>query len=91
MSGSSPVSRCKSPMGRDGRLYATVLENGTRSGAVYAMDADGTATRYSGDFVSPLGLAFQPGTDVLYVSARMTLEQGAASGACRRAAVIPNP
>ena len=63
--------------GRDGRLYATVLENGTRSGAVYAMDADGTTTRYSGDFVSPLGLAFQPGTDVLYVSARMTPEQGA--------------
>ncbi len=62
--------------GRDGRLYATVLENGTRSGAVYAMDADGATSRYSGDFVSPLGLAFQPGTDVLFVSARVTLERG---------------
>ena len=62
--------------GRDGRLYATVLENGTRNGAVYVMDYDGTTTRYSGDFVSPLGLAFQPGTDILYVSARVTLEQG---------------
>ncbi len=62
--------------GPDGRLYATVLENGTRNGAVYVMDADGSTTRYSGDFISPLGLAFQPGTDELYVSARMTLDQG---------------
>ncbi|MEP7291290.1 MAG: PQQ-dependent sugar dehydrogenase [Chloroflexota bacterium] len=62
--------------GREGRLYATVLENGTRSGAVYVMEADGTTARYSDDFISPLGLAFQPATDVLYVSARMTLEQG---------------
>jgi glucose/arabinose dehydrogenase len=62
--------------GPDGRLYATVLENGTRSGAVYVMNADGTSTRYSGQFISPIGLAFQPGTDVLYVSARVTLEHG---------------
>jgi glucose/arabinose dehydrogenase len=64
--------------GRDGRLYATVLENGTRSGAVYALNADGSAERYTGDFVSPLGLAFQPGTDVLYVSARLTETAGGA-------------
>jgi len=57
--------------GPDGRLYATVLENGTRNGAVYVMNADGTAIAYSPTFVSPLGLAFQPGTDVLYVSARV--------------------
>lgn len=56
--------------GGDSRLYATVLENGTRNGAVYVMDGEGAVTRYSGTFVSPLGLAFQPGTDVLYVSAR---------------------
>lgn len=62
--------------GRDGRLYATVLEDGTRNGAVYAMNADGTTERYAGDFVSPFGLAFQPGTDTLYVSARVTLEAG---------------
>ncbi len=62
--------------GPDGRLYATVLENGTRSGAVYSMNADGSTERYAGDFVSPYGLAFQPGTDVLYVSARLTLEAG---------------
>ncbi len=63
--------------GGDGRLYATVLENGTRNGAVYVMNADGSTSRYSGDLVSPLGLAFQPGTDLLFVSARVTLEQGA--------------
>jgi len=62
--------------GGDGRLYATVLEDGTRSGAVYVMNADGSAERYVGDFVSPIGLAFQPGTDVLYVSARVTPESG---------------
>jgi glucose/arabinose dehydrogenase len=61
--------------GRDGRLYATVLENGTRDGAIYALDTAGNAQRYSGDFVSPVGLAFQPGTDVLYVSSRVTLEK----------------
>jgi glucose/arabinose dehydrogenase len=62
--------------GPDGRLYATVLENGTRNGAVYAMDRAGQTVRYSGDFVSPLGLAFEPGTGALYVSARVTLERG---------------
>jgi glucose/arabinose dehydrogenase len=62
--------------GPDGRLYGTVLENGTRDGAVYALNADGSAERYSGDFISPVGLAFQPGTDVLYVTARVTAMQG---------------
>lgn len=62
--------------GQDGRLYATILENGTRNGAVYAMNADGTTARYSGDLISPIGLAFQPGTDTLYVSARITPSQG---------------
>jgi glucose/arabinose dehydrogenase len=63
-------------VGSDERLYATVLENGTRNGAVYALLEGGEPVRYSGDFVSPLGLAFQPGTKDLYVSARLTLEQG---------------
>lgn len=63
--------------GPDSRLYATVLENGTRNGAVYVMDAEGTTERYSGGLISPLGLAFQPGTDVLFVSARMTPDKGA--------------
>jgi glucose/arabinose dehydrogenase len=64
--------------GRDGRLYATLLENGTRSGAVYVMNADGTSERYSGTLVSPVGLAFQPGTDALYVSGRVSPMSGGA-------------
>lgn len=62
--------------GPDDRLYATVLENGTRNGAVYALNPDGSAQRYSGDLISPVGLVFQPGTDVLYVTARETPTQG---------------
>lgn len=62
--------------GPDGRLYATLLENGSREGAVYVMNPDGSSARYSARLVSPIGLAFQPGTDVLYVSARVTLTQG---------------
>ncbi|NWF67811.1 MAG: PQQ-dependent sugar dehydrogenase [Chloroflexi bacterium] len=62
--------------GPDGRLYAALLTDGARNGAVYAMDADGSSTLYAGPFVSPIGLAFQPGTDVLYVSARLTPTQG---------------
>ncbi len=58
--------------GPDGRLYATVLEDGVRNGAVYVMKENGQAERYSDTFISPIGLAFQPGTDMLYVSARMT-------------------
>lgn len=63
-------------MGPNGRLYATVLENGTPNGAVYAMDEEGNATRISDTLLSPYGLAFQPGTDVLYVSGRTTPTQG---------------
>ncbi|MBK8020136.1 MAG: PQQ-dependent sugar dehydrogenase [Chloroflexi bacterium] len=63
--------------GRDGALYATVLENGTRTGAVYRMaEAGAKPERYSGTINSPLGLAFQPETDVLYVTGRVTPEQG---------------
>lgn len=64
--------------GPDGRVYATVLENGTRRGAVYALDGTGGVERYAGDFISPIGIAFQPGTDILYVSARLTPERGGA-------------
>ena len=59
-------------------MYATVLENGTRSGAVYVMKDDGTSERYSETMISPNGLAFQPGTHVLYVSGRTSLENGGA-------------
>jgi len=62
--------------GPDGRLYGTVLEDGKHNGAVYALNADGSSERYSSDLISPVGLAFQPGTDVLYVSARETALAG---------------
>lgn len=64
--------------GPDGALYATVLEGGTRDGAVYRMDESGDSQRYSGTLVSPLGLAFQPGTDVLYVTGRVEVNTGGA-------------
>lgn len=59
--------------GMDDRLYATVLEDGTQSGAVYVLNADGSTERYSDTLISPVGLAFQPGTDDLYVSARLEM------------------
>ncbi|MGJ3239910.1 MAG: PQQ-dependent sugar dehydrogenase [Anaerolineae bacterium] len=62
----------------DGRLFATVLEDGTRSGAVYIMYPDARVERYSETIISPAGLAFQPGTDVLYVSGRTTPDEGGA-------------
>lgn len=78
LAGKLPGQPMQITYGPDGRLYATVLEGGTRNGAVYALNSDGSAQRYSGDLISPVGLAFQPGTDVLYVSARLTLTQGGA-------------
>lgn len=68
--------------GPDGRLYATVLEGGTRWGAIYALNPDGSSERYApadgSQFASPVGLAFQPGTSVLYVTSRVTPEAGGA-------------
>ncbi|MDZ4671299.1 MAG: PQQ-dependent sugar dehydrogenase, partial [Phototrophicales bacterium] len=58
--------------GRDGRLYATVLLNGGREGAVYVMEADGTSRQYGASLYSPVGLAFAPNSDILYVSARLS-------------------
>lgn len=77
--GRFPAQPIQIVYGPDGRLYATVWENGTQRGAVYVMDGEGQAERYSTEtFESPLGLAFQPGTDLLYVSGRLTPESGGA-------------
>lgn len=57
--------------GPDGRLYATVLEDGTLNGAVYGFNNTGEIERLSPTLSQPLGLAFQPGTDILYVSGRI--------------------
>lgn len=62
--------------GHDGRLYATRIDPVTRVGAVYVMNEDGSTERYSDWLISPIGLAFQPNSDTLYVSARMTLHEG---------------
>ncbi len=64
--------------GRDGRLYATLLMNGTREGGVYVMNPDGTSRQYGASFVSPIGLAFQPNSDTLYVSSRLSATSGGA-------------
>ncbi len=63
--------------GLDARLYATIIDDpASRTGAVYALDEQGAVERYSGTLISPIGLAFQPGTDVLYVSARASERNG---------------
>ena len=65
--------------GYDGALYGTVITDPVNhTGGVYRMAEDGTAEMVSPLFVSPVGLAFQPGTDVMYVSGRVTLESGGA-------------
>lgn len=62
--------------GGDGLLHATVLENGTRSGALYALDLDGAPRRLSESLISPAGLAQHPRTGDWYIAARQTLEAG---------------
>lgn len=61
--------------GNDGRLYGTILEKGTRRGAVYVMNPDGTTERVSPRFGSPVGIAFDE-NGKLYVSSRLNSESG---------------
>ena len=63
-------------VGRDGRLYATTFVEPGRVGGVGVLNADGEPSVYVDGMVSPVGLAFQPGTDVLYVSARLAAASG---------------
>jgi hypothetical protein len=73
--GRFPAQPIQIAYGADGRLYATAWENGTQNGAVYVMSSRGGADRYTREtFDTPIGLAFQPGTDILYVSGRLTAE-----------------
>jgi len=78
LAGKFPGQPMQIAFGLDGRLYATVLENGTRNGAVYALNADGTAEKVSQAFISPVGLAFQPDTGALYVTSRLSATSGGA-------------
>lgn len=77
--GKFPAQPIQITYGPDGRLYATAWEYGSQRGAVYVIDGEGQAERYSTDtFETPIGLAFQPGTNVLYVSGRLTADSGGA-------------
>ena len=66
--------------GLDGRLHATVLEEGTAFGAVYTLNEDGSSERYPALFRTPVGLAVHPESGERYVSARVN---GAAGGIWR--------
>lgn len=52
--------------GPDGSLYIASM-----TGTIYKMDASGNASPYVSGFLVPTGLAFQPGTDKLFVSSRV--------------------
>ncbi|MCB8942183.1 MAG: PQQ-dependent sugar dehydrogenase [Ardenticatenaceae bacterium] len=52
--------------GPDGRLYVAM-----QAGTIYALDADGRSTVYASGFNTPTGIAFQPGTNNLFVSSRV--------------------
>lgn len=52
--------------GPDGLLYVA-----TMTGEVYTMDELGQVNLYVDGFIAPAGLAFQPGTDRLFISSRV--------------------
>ncbi len=52
--------------GPDGMLYAA-----TTAGNIYMIDQDGEATLFVEGLTVPTGIAFQPGTERLYVSSRV--------------------
>lgn len=52
--------------GPDGLLYV-----GTNSGEIWTMDETGQSELYVDGFIAPAGLAFQPGTERLYVASRL--------------------
>lgn len=52
--------------GPAGRLYVA-----GRMGTIYAIDERGTVTEYADGFLVPTGIAFQPGTEKLFVSNRV--------------------
>ncbi len=52
--------------GPDGLLYVA-----TTSGNIYTIDQDGEVTLFADGLTVPTGLAFQPGTEKLFVSNRV--------------------
>lgn len=53
--------------GPDGNLYVAA-----RSGTIYRIDQDGSASPFFSGLTVPTGIAFQPGTERLFVSSRVT-------------------
>ncbi len=53
--------------GPDGDLYVAA-----RSGIIYGIDEEGEISSFNSGLLVPTGIAFQPGTDRMYVSSRVT-------------------
>lgn len=65
--------------GPDGLLYALVITDGAQAGAIVALDpATGQTTTVLEGLISPGGLAFRPGTEILYYTARTASMAGGA-------------
>jgi sugar lactone lactonase YvrE len=65
--------------GPDGRLYAALIMDGAQMGAIAAVDAASGAVEWLVEgVISPGGLAFRPGTDILYYTARTAPDSGGA-------------
>lgn len=64
--------------GPDGRLYAAIITDGAQGGAIVALDeASGDVETVVAEVLSPGGLAFRPGTDIIYFTGRTEEGQGA--------------
>ena len=65
--------------GPDGRLYAALITDGAQAGAVVALDESGGRVEWiAEDILMPGGLAFRPGTDILYLTGRAQPMDGGA-------------
>lgn len=65
--------------GPDGRLYALVITDGAQAGSLVALDlATGQVETVQAGLIAPGGLAFRPGTEILYYTARTGTMAGGA-------------
>lgn len=65
--------------GPEGRLYAALITDGVQAGEIVAFDeSSGQFETIAGEILSPGGIAFRPGTDILYVTGRTQPEGGGA-------------
>jgi len=91
--GTVPGAPQQVTVGPEGRVFVTAHREGDPTdGVVIMMDpATNTTSLYAEGLVSPVGLAFQPGTGVLYVSARETLDGEGGVYRIDRAQAAPVP